>query len=170
MEEWNTTWVGMLNTTPMDAHKYKKIVNSQGKLITLKEIFLEIGKQMLERNYILNLGQLFKIAPKLKRYLWQKLKPKKIQNVSKATTQKQIGYLVPKVRTIVVAIYNHMTIIQVHIGKNTIDDVLLDGGFRVNIITEQLKLKLGLPKPKLAPYNIRMADQTTTKLVGLIKI
>jgi hypothetical protein len=28
---------------------------------------------------------------------------------------------------------------------------------------------LGLPKPKLAPYNLRMADQTTTKLVGLIK-
>jgi hypothetical protein len=30
-------------------------------------------------------------------------------------------------------------------------------------------LRLGLPKPKLAPYNLRMADQITTKLVGLIK-
>jgi hypothetical protein len=28
---------------------------------------------------------------------------------------------------------------------------------------------LGLPNPKLAPYNLRMVDQTTTKLVGLIK-
>jgi hypothetical protein len=28
---------------------------------------------------------------------------------------------------------------------------------------------LGLPKPKLAPYNLRMADQTTIKLVGLIR-
>jgi hypothetical protein len=28
---------------------------------------------------------------------------------------------------------------------------------------------LGLPKPKLAPNNLRMANQTTTKLVGLIK-
>jgi hypothetical protein len=28
---------------------------------------------------------------------------------------------------------------------------------------------LGLPKPKLAPYNLRMENQTTTKLVGLIK-
>jgi hypothetical protein len=28
---------------------------------------------------------------------------------------------------------------------------------------------LGLPKPKLAPYNMRMANQTTTKPVGLIK-
>ncbi len=28
---------------------------------------------------------------------------------------------------------------------------------------------MGLPKPKLAPYNVRMADQTTTKPMGLIK-
>ncbi len=30
-------------------------------------------------------------------------------------------------------------------------------------------LRLGLPKPKHASYNIRMVDQTTTKLVGLIR-
>jgi len=47
--------------------------------------------------------------------------------------------------------------------------VLLNGGFGVNIITKQLKLRLGLPKPKPTPYNLRMANQTTTKLVGLIK-
>jgi hypothetical protein len=47
--------------------------------------------------------------------------------------------------------------------------VLLNGGFRVNIITKQLRLRLGLPKPKPTTYNLRMADQTTTKLVGLIK-
>jgi hypothetical protein len=29
-----------------------------------------------------------------------------------------------------------MAIIQVQIGKNTIEDVLLDGGFGVNIITK----------------------------------
>jgi len=34
---------------------------------------------------------------------------------------------------------------------------------------EQLRLRLGLLKPKLAPYNLRIVDQTTTKLVGLIK-
>jgi len=32
-----------------------------------------------------------------------------------------------------------------------------------------LKLRLGLPKPKLAPYNLRMVDQITTKPMGLIK-
>jgi hypothetical protein len=62
-----------------------------------------------------------------------------------------------------------MVVIQVHIENNTIEDALLDGGFRVNIITKQLRLRLGLPKLKLAPYNLRKANQTTTKPMGLIK-
>jgi hypothetical protein len=31
-----------------------------------------------------------------------------------------------------------MAVIQIQVGKNFIDDVLIDGGFRVNIITENL--------------------------------
>jgi hypothetical protein len=46
---------------------------------------------MLKINYTLNLQQLLKIVLKLKRYLWQKLKLKKIQNVNKATTDRQVG-------------------------------------------------------------------------------
>ncbi len=42
----------------------------------------------------------------------------------------------PKVRTIAIAINNHMVIIQVQIGKNILEDVLLDGGYGVNIIIE----------------------------------
>jgi len=62
-----------------------------------------------------------------------------------------------------------MAIIQIQIGKNTIEDLLLDGGFGINIITKQLKLKLGLPKLKPAPYNLKIIDQTTTKPMGLIR-
>ncbi len=61
-----------------------------------------------------------------------------------------------------------MVVIQVQIRKNIVEDVLLDGGSRINIITKQLRLKLGLPKPKLVPYNMKMRDQTTTKPMGLI--
>jgi hypothetical protein len=93
---------------------------------------------MLETSYTFNLKQLLKIALELKKYFWQKLKPKKTQNVSKTTIKKQVGYSIPKVRTTTITIYNHMTVIQVQIGKNTIEDVLLDRGFRVNIIIEQL--------------------------------
>ncbi len=133
-------------------------MNSQEKLITIKGIFLNIGKQMLETSYTLNLGQLLKVALELKRYLWQKLKLEKIQNVSRATTYKQVGSLVLELGITIVAIDNHMVVIQVHIGKNTIEDVLLDGGFGINIITKQLKLRLGLLKPKPTPYNLRIIE------------
>ncbi len=81
---------------------------------------------------------------------------------------KKIPNVFPKVVTIVVAINNHVAIIYVQIRKNNVEDVLIDGGFGVNIITEQLKLRLGLPKSKLTPYNLGMVDYTTTKPMGLI--
>jgi hypothetical protein len=33
-----------------------------------------------------------------------------------------------------------MVVIQVQVGKKSIDDVLIDGGFGVNIITENLRI------------------------------
>jgi Ethanolamine utilization protein EutJ (predicted chaperonin) len=113
---------------------------------------------------------LLKIVHDLKKYLWKKLKLKKTQNLSIVTIDKQVGSLVPKVRTTIVVMDSHMAIIQVHIKNNTIEDVLLNGGSRNNIITKQLRSRLGLPKPKHAPYNLKMAYQTTTKLLGLIII
>jgi hypothetical protein len=68
---------------------------------------------MLKPSYILNLGQLPKIALELKRYIWQKLKLKKTQNWNKVTTKKQVCSLVPEVGTTIVTIDNHMVIIQV---------------------------------------------------------
>jgi hypothetical protein len=53
------------------------------------------------------------MAPELKRYVWQKLKLEKIQNVNRTTIEKQVGSLIQEVRTIIVAIDNHMAVIQV---------------------------------------------------------
>jgi hypothetical protein len=55
MEGWNTTWPNMPNTILVDAQKFQEMVNSQRKLIIIEEIFLDIGKQMLETSYTLNL-------------------------------------------------------------------------------------------------------------------
>ncbi len=71
---------------------------------------------------------------------------------------KQVNYSIPKVGTTVVVIDNHMAIIQVKIGKNTIEHVLLDGGFGINIVTKHWDWGLGLPKPKPTPYNLRMEN------------
>ncbi len=66
-------------------------------------------------------------------------------------------------------INHHMAMIQVHIDKNFIDDVLIDGGSRINIITENLRVQLGLSKTNPTLYNLRIVDQTIAKLLGLIK-
>jgi hypothetical protein len=61
---------------------------------------------------------------------------------TKAMNEKITTFVVPNISTTTMAIDNHMAIIQVQIGRNTIDDVLLDGGSGVNIITKQLKTRL----------------------------
>jgi len=73
-----------------------------------------------------------------------KAKIKKNLEFKYSNHRKQVGFLVPKVGTSTVTIDNHihMTVIQVQIKKNTIEDVLLDGGSRINIIIEYLKLRL----------------------------
>ncbi len=75
----------------------------------------------------------------------------------------------PKLAIALVAIDHQMVIIQDQVGKNFIKYVLLDGGYGVNIIIEKLNVHLALSKPKPTPYNLRMANQTIAKPLGLIK-
>jgi hypothetical protein len=60
-------------------------------------------------------------------------------------------------------------VIKVHVGKTLVDVVLLDGGYGVNIITKDLRNKLGLLILRSTPYNLVMVDQILAKLIGLIK-
>ncbi len=62
-----------------------------------------------------------------------------------------------------------MTIIQVQVGKNIVEDGLIDGGTSVNIKTNNFKTKSSLPKPILTPYHLRMADQSMTRSLGIIR-
>jgi hypothetical protein len=116
----------------------------------MEEIFQDINMHMLETKCTLNLGQLLKIALDLKWYLWQKMKSIKNTRVLELVLDNtSIGINGTTLETIfvVVTIDNPMVVIQVHVGKNTIEDVMLDGVSKVNIIIEQLCGKLGLPKP-----------------------
>jgi len=51
-----------------------------------------------------------------------------------------------------------MAMIQVQVGNNFIDDVLIDGCCGINIIIENLKVQLGLSKPNPVFYNLHMVD------------
>jgi hypothetical protein len=68
-----------------------------------------------------------------------------------------------KVRTASIKLDNHMVIIQIQVGKNIVEDFLLDGGATVNIIIKNFITKLGLPKPRPAPYHLGMANQSIIK-------
>jgi hypothetical protein len=57
-----------------------------------------------------------------------------------------------------IAINPHMVVIQVHVGWNMVDDVLLDENFGANIITKDLRKWLGLPSSKPTIYMLQMAN------------
>lgn len=67
-----------------------------------------------------------------------------------------------------IAIDNHMVLILVHIDIIVVEDVLIDGRVEVNIITNKLWVKLGLPKPNHAPYN-SIPNHIVTRPIGLIR-
>ena len=46
---------------------------------------------------------------------------------------------------------------------------MLDGGSGVNVITEEERRRLGLPKPSQAPFNLKMANGTIAKPTGLLR-
>lgn len=54
----------------------------------------------------------------------------------KTIIDKIISLLILDIGTLVVVINNHMDVLHVQIGKNTIEDAFLDGGSWVNIIIE----------------------------------
>ncbi len=89
----------------------------------------DINTQVLETKYVINLGQLLKIVLDIKQYIFKPVKT--IQLV-------QLVQLEP---TYVAVVINHqMDVIQVQIGKNFIDDVLIHGGSRINILTMNLRV------------------------------
>jgi hypothetical protein len=67
-----------------------------------------------------------------------------------------------------IAIDLHLAIIQIHVGRNVVDDMLLDRGSRTNIIDKDLRKQFGLPSTKPTLYVFRMADHYLTKLIEAI--
>jgi hypothetical protein len=68
----------------------------------------------------------------------------------------------------IVAIDHQMVVIHVHVVKFFIDDLLINGGSRINIITEN-RVQLGLSKLNPMPYNLRVANQIIAKPLGFIR-
>jgi hypothetical protein len=69
---WSTSWVGLLkidvSIKPIVPQNLFFIPNN--RVMSMKQIFQDISKQMLETIYTPRLGQVLKIAPDLKKYMW----------------------------------------------------------------------------------------------------
>ena len=104
---------------------------------------------------------LFSLSPSLTEFVRSRLTEAMTQPSRTSTTEELIAATE--------AILKHMPVISISISKNIVDDVLLDGGSGVNVITEEERRKLGLPKPSPAPFNLKMANATIAKPTGLLR-
>lgn len=89
------------------------------------------------------------IFPQMKRPLENhlvKMKFGSIMNACKVTTTKEKDF------------DENMLVVQIQIQKYGMRNVLLDGGFGMNIASKGLWKKLGLRKPQLAPFGVCMVD------------
>jgi hypothetical protein len=111
-------------------------------------MFQEIGQYSLSSKHILTLGQLMHLALDLKQY-----------EVSRVFHNNPPTHLQAQLSDVkLITIDPQMAVILVHVRKNIMEDVLLDGGLNVNIIIEDLRKTLGLAIPKPTPYTLRMVD------------
>ena len=125
----------------------------------------ELSHRVLEsiQNHKLQvtMQDLFSLSPSLTEFVHSRLTEVVTQPSRTPTTEELIAATE--------AIDKHMPVISISIGKNIVDDVLLDGGSGVNVITEEGCHRLGLPKPSLAPFNLKMANGTIAKPTGLLR-
>ncbi len=73
--------------------------------------------------------------------MWQKLKLEKPNRTIKVISKPIVAIVVEthsKLDIAAIEVDNQMVVIQVRMGKNNVEDVLIDGGASVNIIIENL--------------------------------
>ncbi len=90
-------------------------------MITKNNNFQGEGALKNEDCHSFTMAQLFNLAPNLKQYVFVKLFPKTTNCPSRIQPYHNLD----------VAIDPHMVVIQVHVGKNLVVDVLLDGYLRL---------------------------------------
>jgi hypothetical protein len=85
--------------------------------LTTLEVKKEVGQWILDNKIIVTIGQLLKLTPNLNTYL---------TSINKQFAHSE-GNTFKVIVTIVIAtVDHHMGLIIIHVGKNMVNDVLLD--------------------------------------------
>ena len=125
------------------------------------ELFHRVLESIQNHELQVTMRELFSLSPSLTEFVRSRLTEVVTPASRTPTTEELIAATE--------AIDKHMPVISIYIGKNIVDDVLLDGGSGVNIITEEERCRLGLPKPSPAPFNLKMANGTIAKPTSLLR-
>ena len=132
-----------------------------------KTSLAKIGDKIMSTTIELTIRQLLTLALDLFEYVCNYTTEHEAPPDKEILVQDQP--VVQKATTAPIAVDRQMPVIQLQIGRNLVDNVLLDGGSGVNIMSEDLRRKLGLPKSNPLPYNLRMADSSGFQPVGLFR-
>ena len=152
------------DTTALPQH-YDIVSDTQPNNTTETPKTTELSHRVLEsiQNHKLQvtMRELFSLSPSFTEFVRSRL----TEVVAPPSRTPTIEELIAAIE----AIDKHMPVISICIAKNVVDDVLLDGGSGVNVITEEERRRLGLLKPSPAPFNLKMANGTIAKPTGLLR-
>lgn len=116
-----------------------------------------MGSKLLNQPITVTSGELLRVSPEIREFLLHHTS-KRVDLLSSAlgststTTPTKRIFKQEDVSIDAMAVDCNLHILSVQIGMGTLDDVLLDGGLGVNIITKDVRVQLGLRTPKPPPY------------------
>ena len=158
------SWNSKLSRDSLEDKGYKKTLKNQwkglphmdeptrskpGKQMDPKTSLAKIGDKIMSTTIELTIRQLLTLAPDLFEYVHN------YTTEQEAPPDKEIPVqehpIVQKATTAAIAVDRQMPVIQLQICRNLVDNVLLNGDSGVNIMFEDLRRRLGLPKPNPAP-------------------
>ena len=117
---------------------------------------------ILDQTIVVTIGQFLKHSPTLRSTLARHFTDDRESELAQSPTNPTTTSI-----SAAIAVDRQMPVVQITIEKTLVDNVLLDGGSGVNLMSNNLRKQLGLPQPKPSPYFLKMADQTRVQPVGL---
>ena len=108
-----------------------------------------------ETNVTITLSKLLQLSPELHRYM---------QQATIAEPKSDPTFIEVNSTTL----DPDAAVIHLQLGRHTLTNVLVDGGSGVNVMSNHLRMSLGLPQPRNAQFILRMANDAPVTPLGIL--
>lgn len=115
----------------------------------------EIQHILEDTNVTITLSKLLRLSPELHQYLQQ-------ASLSDTTPDPTV------IEVNATTLDPDAAVIHLQLGHHELTNVLVDGGSGVNVMSEHLRKRLGLPPPKTAKFILRMANDDPVTPLGIL--